>query len=924
MTDITLAHYRNLNKLGDGGTGAVYEAEDRKYKRSVALKILPGALVDDAEWFAAFRAEADAVAALGHPNIAAIYGIEEAPKAEVATELLPDPSPSGSAVRFLVLELVKGAALDLMTPTGGFELGKFLDLAVPLSEALGVAHQQGIAHGELKPANVKVTPSHQLKLLDLGQAKIRGVEPDPSDTQPVPLLGSQPLGIGTTPYMAPEQIEGRAGDSRGDMFALGVLLQELATGKRPFAGRSAEDVKTAIRSEMPAPVGEVGGQPAPPELVQLIERCLQKDPGERYGSANEVCQVLKGLRAKVKSTQAAQAAAVAEPAPKPKQRVASGSSRKGWLPAAAGGGVVVVLAVLAGWWLLRGEDPSIDPGMGNASSGSRGESVAAPRRGRLPRLAVLPFENLGSPEDQRIAGGVGEEILHGLMSADGVDVIARSSVARYDRGGKTVSLIGKELGVDYVVEGSVQVKPADDGSVWVLVHPSLVRVEDRSRLWSEEIEQSIDGVTEVPRTVVAAVLDQLSLNLPPTGAASPAAVGSEAYEAYLQGLEAGERAATDPEAGQLEVDLLAESVELDPSFGRAWAALGRAQIFSDRLNLYRSPERLEATKTAIDRALYLAPELPEAHAAQGYYSYYGLQDHHAARAAFERAGGAESSRPEVVAGLALLDRHQGRWDEALGGLRRAFELSPRDAGLARELGTTAALMKKHSEARRFYERAIQVAPGQTESYALQAVQSWLVSGDGRQADKLAQRVPMNLKASEHWLWLQHERWSRDYEGMLRRLDAFSDELIVTPVSVQAKAGVLGWVLLQLGHAEESRRAFEVARRELEAEQRARPQDYRIHGALGIVYAHLGRRKHALVTGRRGASLYPVSVDAFHGPQRLLELARIYAVLGDSEDAAKLLEEIVFSRSWYSAEVARVDPLWDSIRHEARFQDLIGP
>ncbi len=323
-----LGHYRILRLLGEGGMGAVYEAEDQKLGRRVALKILPPELVGHADRRARFEREARAIAALQHPNIVTLHAIEEA-----------------DGHLFLVMERVEGKPLGQRIPSGGMDLQEFLNLAIPLTEAVAAAHAQGITHRDLKPANVIVDLEGRPRVLDFGLAKAVSVPPEEGSIGATVSLGDDDTLtgegriLGTVDYMSPEQAEAKTVDHRSDIFSLGVVLYEMATGRRPFAGDTSISVISSILRDDPTPVGEMR-QAFPRHAGRIIRRCLQKDPARRYQSAMDLKNDLLDLRDELDSGELA--------APQP--AAASSRSRWTWVAMLALAG----LAVAAVIWAIRG------------------------------------------------------------------------------------------------------------------------------------------------------------------------------------------------------------------------------------------------------------------------------------------------------------------------------------------------------------------------------------------------------------------------------------------------------------------------------------------------------------------------------------------------------------------------------------------
>jgi len=278
MAERRISHYRILGKLGEGGMGQVFLAEDTRLERRTALKLLPPRFASDPERLARFRREAKTVASLNHPNIVTIYSVEEA-----------DDGP------FLTMELVEGQALDRAIPSDGLPLKEFFEIALPLADALSAAHAKGVTHRDLKPSNVMIGNDRRVKILDFGLAKLLEQEPEHAGAPGHRSLDlSNGRIMGTVPYMSPEQLSGSPADHRSDIFSLGIVLFEMATGRRPFRGVSSAEVISSILREDPRPITAFKAE-LPRHLGRIIRLCLEKDPRDRFHSAVDVRNVLRGL-----------------------------------------------------------------------------------------------------------------------------------------------------------------------------------------------------------------------------------------------------------------------------------------------------------------------------------------------------------------------------------------------------------------------------------------------------------------------------------------------------------------------------------------------------------------------------------------------------------------------------------------------------
>jgi hypothetical protein len=413
MIGQTIRHYRIMEKLGAGGMGEVYLAEDTKLKRQVALKLLPTDMAGSQDRLERFQREAETLAALDHPNIVTIYSVEE-----------------DQGVRFLTMQLVEGKRLSELIPNGGMPVQRIFDIGIPLADALAAAHEQGVIHRDLKPGNIMVTDRGQVKVLDFGLAKLLPEVAPPRDTE----LATEPLTaegrlVGTMPYMSPEQLEGRDLDARSDIFSLGVLLWEMATGARPFQGDTSVSLISSIVRDRPAPVDRLR-QELPHHLGRVIGHCLEKDTEQRYQSVKDVRNELAALSKEIESGDVQPSSAAMATVQHPRRR---------WWPVAAG--VWVVLVVLAALWLGRLRAPPLP---------------VAETPAQRPMIVVLPFENLGPAEDEYFADGMTEEITSRLAAVTGLGVISRTSAMQYKEDRPPMKQIGEELGVDYVLEGTVR------------------------------------------------------------------------------------------------------------------------------------------------------------------------------------------------------------------------------------------------------------------------------------------------------------------------------------------------------------------------------------------------------------------------------------------------------------------------------------
>lgn len=387
MIGETLGQYKILEKIGEGGMGIVYSAEDTKLERSVALKLLPADMASDPDRLARFEREARAIAALSHPNIVTVYSVEQA-----------------DGVHLLTMELVDGEPLDQLIPPDGMPIERVLDLSIPLADALAEAHERGIIHRDLKPANVMVDRRGQPKVLDFGLAKTAagsapvvpgGREATSIRTEPAlhgDLLTQPGTVMGTAPYMSPEQLAGNPVDHRTDIFALGVLLYEICTGRLPFSGENSAELVSSIMRDTPQPVSDLR-EGVPRHLGRIIGHCLEKSVADRFQSALDVGNELRSLR----------------------KEIAPGKRRRGLLWGAMGLAAAVV-AMFAAFWL--GQRGGTDTHSDGVSATRRGaDATASPGNSDLEitSLVVLPFADRSPEGDQEyFTDGLSEELMNAL------------------------------------------------------------------------------------------------------------------------------------------------------------------------------------------------------------------------------------------------------------------------------------------------------------------------------------------------------------------------------------------------------------------------------------------------------------------------------------------------------------------------------
>ena len=867
MIGQTISHYRITRQLGAGGMGVVYEARDLKLDRTVALKFLPPELTDDPEAKARFVHEAKAASTLDHPNVCSIYEIDETDKGQL----------------FIVMACYEGETLKERISRGPLPLGDALGIAQDISAGLAKAHEREIVHRDIKPANIFITKDGLVKILDFGLAKL------PKVTK-VTRTGSI---LGTVAYMSPEQARGENTDHRTDLWCLGAVLYETVTGQPPFRGDHEQAVVYSILNEEPQPVtGLRTGVPL--ELERLIDRCLEKDPRLRYQTAGDLASDLGRVRRSCDSADQPTLALSHETRPRRRWR---------WLAGLTA--LAVVVAMLVIYPRLAGHD-------------------GTPMERGKPRMVVLPFTNLGDPEDEYFADGITEEITSRLAAIQGLSVISRTSALHFKGSDKTVREIGRELNVGFVLEGTVRWEREPTGGSRIRVTPRLIRATDDSQLWTDSYNEDFAAVFSVQSRIAGRVIEELDVALAGTERERLAARPTDnvvAYQNYLRGIDLIVYPHRLEQAYRRAQQLFEQAIDIDPDFALAYAKLSEAHRDLYFFGYDHTEQRLAMAKEAIDKALELDPDLAEAQRQLGYYYYQGLLDYDRALSQFTEVARILPNDAQLLQDISFIWRRQGRWQDALANQLSAFERSPTDAAICVEIANTYADLRMHDEALVFCDRAIVVAPDLHWGYFLKSLV--LVNGWGDVAGARATLEANPDKRAGVHIFLRYyiDLLAGEYASALDALAGYDGDVFLIQSSYLPVSLLRGLTLARLGDEQGATAELTAALVLLEDAVARNPADARIHSALGLTYAGLGRKDEAIAAGRKAVELYPRSRDAMLGVTRLNDLAQIYARTGETALAIETIHDILSHPGSYTLRTYELHPTFAAVRTDPGYESI---
>ena len=896
-SELRFEHYRVLQnpdgtplELGHGAMGVTYKAFDVHLQCPVALKLINGRFIGDASARHRFVREARAAASVRHPNVASVFHLGET-----------------GGNYFYAMEFVDGEALEkLIQRSGRIEPEMALEVVTQVALGLTAIQKQHLVHRDIKPSNIMVSLEEgrleSVKIIDLGLAKVVAEE------DAISAAGGF---TGTPGYASPEQFAGLGTDIRSDLYSLGITLWEMLVGKLPFQGSAAELMYQHQHAALPTE--KLRSVPAP--IIALLEVLLAKDPGQRFQSPAELQKSLPTVKEALVSgsplspkelRSAGDQIAMQSPKRKPRKPAFR------WLVAL---GLCASVLIVGSFFFFYGESFFHRKGI---------EAVSTEKS-----IAVLPFESLSeSKSDSYFADGVQDEILNNLAKIAQLKVICRTSVMQYRADAKRdLHQIASALGVTNVLEGTVR----RDGN-HVRVSTELVDARNDNTIWADSYDRDLTDIFAIQSEIAQNVASRLSAQLSPEerkDIEEKPTNNLEAYDLYLQAkqlLEANYWVSPGNEKQIYSniISLLEEATRKDSKFALAYCLLTKAHdmLYVDWID--HTPERRARADAAVNEALRLRPDLPEAHLALANHLYYCYRDFERARVQIEIAAQTLSNNPDVLEVKALIDRVQGRWEKAIVGLERAVTLDPQNPELLGNLGETYRVLRRYRDFDRIYNRLIALEPDKPMFLLDRAHVTFEQNADVKSARAACDALPASLKGDP---LVRRERFyyaicARDFAAAKEIISNSQNEdlrflMALVPVQI---------VKLQLEFVQGNRPSteeFGTAREQLYRKVEANSTDPFLLVVLALTDLALGQKEQSIEQARRALEMRPISGDAYEGPFVARNVAMVYAMADQSDLAFEQLEMLAQMPGNLTYGDLHANPYWDRLRKDPRFDKLLA-
>jgi serine/threonine protein kinase/Tfp pilus assembly protein PilF len=880
----------SLCELGRGAMGVTYRATDTSLQRKVALKIIKTDIAErSADARERFLREARSAAAFRHEHIATIY--------QFGMRL-------ETGQYFYAMELIEGETLDdRVHRAGPLNARTTIGIAEQVTSALAAAEKHGLVHRDLKPANLMlVNPDDNgaersdqsrlkrskknalrkrripvVKIIDFGLAKAFHTTTDPKSL-------TQDRFVGTPAFASPEQFEHSTLTVRSDIYSLGETLWFALTARTPFGGHDVEEIYRAQQLNV-LPIEQLKAAHVPANLRSLLESMLAVEPACRPGT-HELAARLQRSSPEARSVRRTRITLLA---------------------------AVLLVFGLSTLFLLQQRR------IQNAIS------KAAPDK----TIAVLPFENRSEDKGNAyFADGIQDEILTRLCKIADLKVISRTSTLRYQSNPGNLREIAKQLGVQNILEGSVQ-KVADH----VRVNVQLINAQTDSHLWAEIYDRKVTDILAVESDVAKAIAASLRAKL--TGGEEQALAvrptnNPEAYDFYLRGLALEANIGYSNDALWKAIDFYERAVELDPQFAFAWARLSRAEAFSYFHSGDTTSGHPDVARRALETAQVLQPNAPEIQLALGWYQCHVLRDYALAKATFKEVNKRLPGNSEVLDALAAIARREGHWDEGIAYLEQALVLDPRNPDLLSGLGFTYAVLRRFPLARQFYDRTLDIIPNDPD---LMAVKACIYQAEGNLKGAAEILSPVNVRSSSYPFSIKITQLTleRNFQEAVRLLQERQTQFnFASEIDKGVNQLLLASAQRLAGDTAAAKTTAAQARKIFEPLCKNQPDNLACAQDLAVVTAVLGDRDGAIKEAERTITLLPSARDRLYGPSYEELLALVQTMLGDNNRAiatlGRLLKTPYSSTMLYgpapvTPALLRLDSTWDALRADPSFQKL---
>jgi serine/threonine protein kinase/Tfp pilus assembly protein PilF len=864
MIGKTISHYRILEKLGEGGMGVVYKAQDIKLDRLVALKFLPPHLTSESEEKERFIHEAKAASALNHTNITTIHEIDEF-----------------EGQMFIVMEYCEGKTLKQIIEKETLPIKKVLDIGIQVCEGLAMAHEKGIVHRDIKSDNIMLTPRGQVKIMDFGLAKLKGATK----------LTKTRSTIGTLAYMSPEQAQGEEVDQRSDIFSFGVVLYELLTGKLPFGGEHQAAIIYSIINEEPQPAVRFNNQISA-ELERMVFKALAKDREERYQHADEL---LADLRRERKSLDYVKTGVTPKPTDSPKP------VKKRALPLMVGLMAILVLIIVYFAFLKQKE----------------------PTTAGKPSIAVLYLRNLSeNKEDDYFAAGMTEDIITQLSQIAGLLVASRSDIEQFKNRQIDLKEVANKLRVKYVMEGSVQ-KYRDK----VRITCQLIKASDGFHVWAASYDRQMEDLFATQADVAKSVAQALKVALAPIEVErieKKPTLNVQAYNYFLQGREYYFGGGSSTKEGlELSTRMFEKALEADSNFALAYAGL--SDCYSSYLMFWLDLKKswLEKAEKAGLKALTIDPNLAEAHRALSrLYMIEGKSEK-----AIQEAEEAVKANPNYGEAWRILGgwySYTGQYAKAESSLMKALDVKPTDPMLFGEFIGLYTVWGKKEKVEEYFNKGLEVLPSNAFIYTDMSYY-YLSQGELEQAKRMAHKsLNINPQYTYPLSTLSYIfGMSEEADSAFYYLDEYRKQN-----SGEDWFAELGSLELMKGNKKKAEIYLDSCiqfNQPLIKEFQGFPNEYYSRLRMGLAYALKGESRRALEQAERvrsslGESL--LSVEWAYQGGIVQPLSFVYSLIGQKEEAVRMLEFLVKNNIITPAYI-KLHPWYKNLAGYPAFEKLIN-